>query len=460
MWPPPSIQALPSKEEILQTKEEISFIELQLIEVQLKMEALQKSIAERKAWIAPIRKLPHDVLSQIFVEVSMDNWKAPLILQSVSRWWRDVVVGTPRAWTFIPLFECDVESRSDLVSIFIERGRNVALHLFAANHHCFPQMKMLASRIECMYLHMAFNSMKYFIPDEYDFTRLERLYLRADTWSLSLSDLMFPSAWDMMQFPNPKSLELAVCGPLLLAIMASPEFPSIRWLKVECEDPSLLAEILPKCAKSLESIDLSYGAFPSTFPDIMPTIHLPCLRYMRLEDTASETERHWCINGLTPNLEAYSVVGNQRTIEHFTLDLCNVTLLSVIRAPDLSLYPRIITLYIGGRDKVLLEVINSLWRSPQSSPDLAVIEYETYLPIRTLEEAKTSLLALAEATGRWVKLEQVDWRMLKERAIHQGWMPQPVRHFSIGILASLMMPLQCSRHMPCHSDVARRLDHF
>src|SRR5450432_4128335 len=101
MWPPPNIQALPSKEEIQQIKKEILSMELQIVDASLKIEALRKSVTERKAWIAPIRKLPHEVLSHIFVEVSMVNWKAPLILQSVSRRWRDVVVGSPRAWTFM-----------------------------------------------------------------------------------------------------------------------------------------------------------------------------------------------------------------------------------------------------------------------------------------------------------------------------------------------------------------------
>jgi hypothetical protein len=249
MWPPPNIQALPSKEEILQIKEEISSIEMQLMDVQLKMEALQKSIAERKAWIAPIRKLPHDVLSQIFVEVSMDDWTAPLTLQSISRWWRDVVVGSPRAWTFIPLFEYYMQGNSDLVSLYIERSRNVPLHIFAANDRFSPQIKILASRIECLNLDMTSYFTIYLVPNEYDFTRLERLHLHAGSMYLNPSDRIIDiSNWDMMYFPNLKVLELAVWDRLLLAIASSPQFPSIRRLQVECDDPSPLTQILVKCA--------------------------------------------------------------------------------------------------------------------------------------------------------------------------------------------------------------------
>jgi hypothetical protein len=450
MWPPPNIQALPSKEEILQTKEEISFIERQLTEVQLKMEVLQKSIAERKAWIAPIRKLPHDVLSQIFVEVSMDNWKAPLILQSISRWWRDVVAGTPRAWTFIPLFECDAEGQSDIVSLFVERSQNVTLHIFAKDH-CFDRLKILASRIECMNLHMAFESMVYFIPDEYDFTQLELLQLREQDWNLNASDRIFDILkWDMMQFPNLKSLDLAVCGPLLVAIAASPQFPSIRWLKVECRDPSPLTDILLKCAKSLESIDLNYRTVPSKLPDPMPTIHLPSLRHIWLSDITSVPGPNWYINGSTPNLEAYCDIGRWPTLERCQLDVRNVTMLSVTRVPDLSLYPQLITLYIGGGDEDLMEVINSLRGRPESSPDLTVIEYEEQISSEGLERADSALLALAKETGRRVKLEWIGGEVFEEREIHQGWVPQPVRHLANGILASLIMLLQCSEHMPCH----------
>jgi hypothetical protein len=285
MWPPPDIQSLPSKEEVQMIKEEISSMELEIIDTELKLEALRKSVIERKVWIAPIRKMPHELLSQIFMEVSMDDWKAPLTLQAVSRWWRDVVVGSPRAWTFMPLFKWDHAGHYKLVSLFIERSRNATLHIYARHHYFLPQVKILAHRIECMYLHMLLNSMRYFIPGQYDFTRLERLQLCVSVLDVDSDRIFKSSEWNMMHFPNLKLLDLSVWDPLLLAIASSPRFPPIRHLKVDCGDPSPLTDILVKCVESLETINLTYSALPSKSPDTTPIIRLPCLRYIQLTDT-------------------------------------------------------------------------------------------------------------------------------------------------------------------------------
>jgi F-box-like len=410
MWPPPNIHALPSKEEIQQVKEEISSMERQIADAQLKIDALRISVAEREAWIAPIRKIPHEVLSHIFLDVSMDNWKAPLTLQSVSRWWRDVVVDTPLAWTFIPLFECDKADQSELISLFVERSRNTTFHIFAKDHEFIPKIKILTHRIECMTLFIPNLSMERFLPTEYDFTRLERLTIKVD-WYMDSGRFLTASGWDMMQFPNLKYLDLDVWDALLIAIAASPRFPLIRSLRVVCEDPCPLTDILVKCAKSLESIDLEYSESLPGSPDTTPTIHFPRLRSIQLQDYASIIGPHWYINASTPNLEAYCGGATWPTIDACKLDVGKVSYLNVFSAPDLSRFPRLVNLLIRGRDSEVLEAINCLRTRPQYLPELAGIEHTSYLLIKTVEEAKATLLTYAEETGRRVNLEWTDWKM-------------------------------------------------
>jgi hypothetical protein len=422
MWPPPNIHALPSKEEIQQIKEEISSMELQIIGAQLKIAALQKSVAERKAWIAPIRKVPHDVLSQIFVEVSMDDWKAPVTLQSVSRWWHDVVEGSPRVWTFIPLSYCDISGQSELVSLFVERSRNTTLHI-SAEHYFLPHIQILAHRIECLVLYMTSDEMMDFDPGEYDFTRLERLELRA-SWRLDTTPMFEVSKWDIMHFPNLKFLRLFVWDSLLVTIAASPRFPLVRHLKVVCEDPSPLTDILVKCANSLESMEFEYYGL-STPPDTTPTIHLPFLKYICLEDNTRDGRSHWYLNGSTPNLEAYVDEGHWPTTNTFKLDLRNVTYVEVSKAPDLSRFPRLTNLFIFEGHEELTQIINSLRQRPQCS----LIEYSAISNER-LEEANAALSAHAEETGRRVKLELIDWEKHAGRLAH--WKCMPVRLLSNG----------------------------
>ena len=213
-----------------------------------------------------------------------------------------------------------------------------------------------------------------------------------------------------MHFPNLKFLDLEVWDALLLAIAASPRFPLIQHLKVVCEDPSPLTDILVKCANTLESMDLTYDRLPSKSPDITPTIHFPRLRTIQL---VYKTGSHWYINASTPNLEAYIDDGRPNFVS-CKLDVRNVTYLHVVGMPDLSRFPRLVTLLVDGRIKYLMEAIDFLRKHPQCSPDLAVIGYFDHISIEELEEVTTALLAYAEETGRQVTLERDQKKIVRK----------------------------------------------
>jgi hypothetical protein len=422
MWPPSNIQALPSKDDIQQIKQDISSMEQQIVDAQLKIETLRKSVAERKAWIAPIRKLPHDVLSQIFVEVSMDEWKAPLTLQGVCRWWRDVVVGSPRAWTFIPLSRCDYEGLFELVSLFIERGRHATLHLFSGGRGFRPKLKILAHRIECLSLDIQHNPAP-FVPGGYDFTRLERLELLG--WHAEFEGLFGESKPDMMCFPHLKCLELQGSDPLIRAIAASPGFPSIRHLKVRCGDPSPLTDILMKCAQSVESINLTWNQPSSSSSNPTQTIHFPFLRYIRLGDKMRIRGSPWYFEGSTPNLEAYLDQGGWSTIDTFKFDTSNVIFLQVLRAPNLSRFPRLVTIRMLGLFLEIMKAVDFLRAHPRCSPDLALIEHHERISDIGLVKAKAALLAHAQETGVQVRLGWARWAECAKKEAH--WIWEPVR---------------------------------
>lgn len=85
MWPPKNPHSLPSKIEIQETKDEIFTLERDLAEALLLVDQLKTALFERRAYIAPIRTLPHEILSIVFVDLSQKNWKIPLQLQGVCR---------------------------------------------------------------------------------------------------------------------------------------------------------------------------------------------------------------------------------------------------------------------------------------------------------------------------------------------------------------------------------------
>jgi len=108
MSSPTDSNAFSSHAEIEKVKKEIEQLEYELQEaVQIFEKAkshmlrLKKKLEERKASIAPIRAIPVEILIEIFLLASKDDDLAPVILSGVCRWWRNTILATPRAWSFI-----------------------------------------------------------------------------------------------------------------------------------------------------------------------------------------------------------------------------------------------------------------------------------------------------------------------------------------------------------------------
>ncbi|KIM29288.1 hypothetical protein M408DRAFT_68186, partial [Serendipita vermifera MAFF 305830] len=108
MWPEPLPNTFPSNGQTIFLKILIDKFESDLQaeydiinDARQRISALKEGIAIRRAWIAPIRKLPVEILSEIFVHCRTVSWLAPVKISEVCRLWRQVVLSTPRAWTSI-----------------------------------------------------------------------------------------------------------------------------------------------------------------------------------------------------------------------------------------------------------------------------------------------------------------------------------------------------------------------
>jgi hypothetical protein len=106
MWSPANQAAFPSQEETRHAKEAIYQLELvlkdayELLEqAKTRVYKLVGELDKRKAWIAPIRRLPVEILSEIFIFSSEVGGLVPLTITEVSRHWREVILATPRAWS-------------------------------------------------------------------------------------------------------------------------------------------------------------------------------------------------------------------------------------------------------------------------------------------------------------------------------------------------------------------------
>ncbi|KIM27081.1 hypothetical protein M408DRAFT_330221 [Serendipita vermifera MAFF 305830] len=92
MWTPENKYALPSgedipraREAIKQLKAEIELASLRVAEAQRYLDGLVDDLREREAWLAPVRRIPFDILSLIFTTVSKMDWRTPMSLAGVCR---------------------------------------------------------------------------------------------------------------------------------------------------------------------------------------------------------------------------------------------------------------------------------------------------------------------------------------------------------------------------------------
>ncbi|KAJ7118726.1 hypothetical protein C8R44DRAFT_546078, partial [Mycena epipterygia] len=94
---------------IRNTDAEIGSKERNIVALQASIDQLVCEVAElrrcsdqHKAIIAPIRRVPHEVMAEIFMqlaEIEEENGRqAPLIFGEISREWRTIALSLPRLW--------------------------------------------------------------------------------------------------------------------------------------------------------------------------------------------------------------------------------------------------------------------------------------------------------------------------------------------------------------------------
>ncbi|KAJ7592592.1 hypothetical protein C8J56DRAFT_479513 [Mycena floridula] len=90
------------------SNDEISRLTAAIDKLVLEREALQCNVVSYKAILAPIRRLPEDMLREIFVSCLPSNkaaaiaiTEAPLLLGRICLSWREIALSTPALWASI-----------------------------------------------------------------------------------------------------------------------------------------------------------------------------------------------------------------------------------------------------------------------------------------------------------------------------------------------------------------------
>ncbi|KAK7031038.1 hypothetical protein VNI00_013828 [Paramarasmius palmivorus] len=144
----PSQEELREIEDLVSAPEEkIQLLNEKISQLQAERDGLQSFIDNHRALLSPARRLPRDILAEIFLHClptdrlpSCDGRKAPLVLTTICRFWREIAVTTPRLWRaihfIIPIltgyiihddFRKQTRLHNEGLQLWLERAKSVPL---------------------------------------------------------------------------------------------------------------------------------------------------------------------------------------------------------------------------------------------------------------------------------------------------------------------------------------------
>lgn len=383
---------------------------------------IRRDILERKAWISPIRRLTFDVLSYIFEISGEDDWKTILSVSAVSKYWRDVVLVTPRAWQFPHLKYC-VNPKT--IMLFLERSGQRPLHVFLpprtayGKNRQFELISPFSHRLRCLSLdNFPLGSWKASFPN------VRSLSLRrSSSWAEhpEISITTFPV------------LRHLVCMTSIRKHTDSGilhDFPPLESLSIVIGSHFEWLWILRNCEETLLSLKLElYHSFPTN-----PVFHftLPKLTSLEIGHSIHSWSEHRPFKLDTPLLEAYV---ERRTPRMGTLVLHeDTTLIKYMRTDrplHLLLTPALRVLQLeNARD--LSRVLSSLRWNDKLGSQLEAIEVKQ----DDLEN----------------EVEYIAGRVTEKLTDINRARPRPIQVVALGQFGDLpgMIPVHsCGPNMPC-----------
>ena len=115
-----------------QLDDDISHVQMLLDELRRKRELLRKFITDHNAILAPIRRLPAEILAEIFVLCmnsdisSFDLTQSPLLVGQVCKGWRQVALSTQTLWSSITVTDYHRNS-SEMAKLWMSRATSAPL---------------------------------------------------------------------------------------------------------------------------------------------------------------------------------------------------------------------------------------------------------------------------------------------------------------------------------------------
>jgi hypothetical protein len=403
IWEPPNKHALPTPNEARLVKESIELLEIQLqsamvalMRAQLAVTTLQRHIEERRAWIAPIRRLPHDILSNIFLDVCEEGeWWTPLNLAEVCQVWRGSMLATPKAWSHLSLRDTP---SPEVHSLYFTRSAPYPLHMSLPEELDVLPLLDITERIQCVNL----TAPQFLKLDEYPFPRLERVHIfgKDDIDEFINNGNML----DSDRFPNLRSVG---ANNLLDTISwrRTPPFANfvpLQELKVTPSHPWMWSKIIKHICQTLTSlcVDLSYTRQYSRAQK-PGTVCFPQLYHLEIYDSSFELPIPWRIDARTPSLQTYKedVVHRGHT-GPIHKDTSTVIAFQFSGAMELSLFPSV--RQMEPPPWYLVNIVAKLCDDPTACPELELIVDTEFVMDEELEQMTATRNA---RTGKTIRFE-------------------------------------------------------
>jgi F-box-like len=383
MWQPANKAALPSSEDFKDATKAITEVEAAIDEAKLRVLTLQKDLEERRAWLAPIRKLPVEILSEIFIFLSEMEHLAPVTIMEVCHLWHAIVLSTPRAWSLIYASEKRHASYLEsYVSTFLGRSRPCLLHIsipYGVNGDedsdeseedasIYPVLHLMAhlSRIQCL----SIPSSKLAMLRQANMPNLTRLRILGTRRGEAIE----PFFINRSQFPRLQSVN-SIFSPLAKSLPFT-SFPPLQHLAIRMDANFAWLEVGRICANTLKSLKL-------IFYERIQLAHTPTIVFPKMESLAIKffsgdgRDAPWTLQMVTPALTSYeevSIGGSARGNVHG--DVKNVTTLQFNRVHELSNYVNLRVYRLvqpSGSEELARQLAQQLDQYPNMCPALQMV---------------------------------------------------------------------------------------
>ncbi|KAJ7491765.1 hypothetical protein B0H11DRAFT_2007768 [Mycena galericulata] len=231
---PSTISAL--SDELARYDDEISRLRAQLSTLESDRAALHAHHTACKSVLAPIRRLPTELMAGIFALCPDSFWphhirdrpisrlapQTPVTLSKVCVRWRDIIVGTPILWNRINLYlswweESKIGTTMTSLQFILECGEGSPLHLKIGSEAHIPALDLLTAHSErwksVEIVGSSTSDIEYLVNSSGDFPLLQDLVL--DIWDYT------PKMVDLFKIA-PNLQYLRVAGPLLPKLVVPP----------------------------------------------------------------------------------------------------------------------------------------------------------------------------------------------------------------------------------------------